>query len=61
MRTYLVTTGILFGAVTIMHILRLALGWQAQIGRWAVPMELSWIGIVVAGALCAWAFALLRR
>ncbi len=61
MKTYLVISGLVFGAVTVMHIQRLVLGWQAQLGGWAVPIELSWIGAVVAGALCAWPFALLRR
>ena len=61
MRAYLVVTGLLFGAVTLLHVLRLAYGWPAQIGGWTVPLGLSWIGLVVAGALCAWAFALYVR
>ena len=61
MRTYLLVTGLVFGAVTLLHILRLAYAWPAQIGGWTVPLELSWFGVVVAGALCAWAFALARR
>ena len=61
MRAYLLITGLVFGAVTLLHILRLAYAWPAQIGGWTVPLELSWIGAVVAGALCAWAFALARR
>lgn len=61
MRTYLLISGFLFGAVTVLHILRLAYALPAQIGGWTVPLELSWIGVVVAGALCIWAFALARR
>ena len=61
MRAYLLISGLLFGAVSLLHILRLAYGWPGQIGGWSVPLELSWIGLVVAGALCAWAFALIRR
>jgi hypothetical protein len=61
MRAYLWITGLFFGAVTLLHILRLANAWPAQIGGWTVPLELSWLGLVVAGALCVWAFALMRR
>jgi hypothetical protein len=61
MRAYLFISGLVFGAVTLMHILRLVYAWPAQIGGWTVPLELSWVGLVVAGALCAWGFALGRR
>jgi D-alanyl-D-alanine carboxypeptidase len=61
MRSYLWVSGLLFGAVSLLHLLRLAYGWPAQIGGWTVPLELSWIGMIVAAALCAWAFALARR
>ena len=58
MRAYLWVSGLFFGAVTVLHVLRLAYGWPAQIGSWTVPLALSWIGVIVAGALCAWAFTL---
>ena len=59
MRAYLWSSGLIFGAVTLVHVLRLAYGWPAQIGGWAVPLELSWLGVIVAGGVCAWAFRLL--
>jgi hypothetical protein len=61
MKSYLLVSGVIFGAVTLLHVLRLAYAWPAQIGGWTVPLELSWVGLVVAGALCAWAFTLARR
>ena len=61
MRAYLWISGLVFGAVTLLHILRLAYGWQVQLSGWTVPLALSWAGVIVAGALCAWAFALTRR
>lgn len=60
MRGYLMVSGILFGAVAAAHLLRLIYGWQVQIGAQAVPMWVSAIGLVVAGALCVWAFGLAR-
>jgi hypothetical protein len=61
MRPYLWISGLLFGAVALVHILRLAYGWPAQIGGWTVPLEVSWLGVVVAGALCAWGLTLAGR
>jgi hypothetical protein len=60
MKNYLIVSGIIFGVVAVLHALRLALNWQAQIGAWGVPMWASWIGIVVSGALCVWAFQVAR-
>jgi hypothetical protein len=40
--------------------LRLLYGWPAQVGAMAMPLWVSVIGLIVAGVLCAWAFALVR-
>ena len=61
MRSYLLVSGILFGAVALAHLLRLIYAWPVQLGAETVPMWISVIGLVVAGALCAWAFALVRE
>jgi hypothetical protein len=58
---YLHITGAIFGIVAIVHILRLAFGWPAEIAGWSVPMWVSWVAIVLAGALCIWAFRLAAR
>jgi len=61
MRAYLLVSGLVFGVVTVVHILRLAYGWPVQIAGFAVPVDASWAGILVAGALCVWAFILALR
>jgi hypothetical protein len=61
MRTYLLVSGIVFGAVALAHLLRLIFGWPVQLGTEVVPMWISIIGVVLAGALCGWAFALVRE
>lgn len=61
MRTYVQITGIIFGVVTLGHVLRLVMGWPIQLAGWVIPMWLSWLGILFAGTLCAWAFRLVRR
>jgi hypothetical protein len=50
--TYARLAGALFGLVALAHVARLALGVPVVIGATAIPMAVSWAGLVVAGALC---------
>ena len=61
MRTYIQITGAVFGVIALVHVVRLILNWPAQIADWVVPIWLSWVAILVAGALCVWAFRLVGR
>jgi hypothetical protein len=61
MRTYIQITGVVFAIVALAHVARLVLDWPAQVAGWVVPMWISWVGILVAGALCVWAFRLVGR
>ena len=61
MRSYLIVSGVLFGAVALLHLLRLLYGWPAQVGTLAMPLWVSAIGLIVAALLCLWAFALVRH
>ena len=61
MRTYIQVSGVLFGVIALLHMVRLLLDWPAQIAGWDVPLWISWVAIVAAGALCAWAFSVLRE
>ena len=58
MRAYIQISGVVFGVIALLHIVRLFLDWPAQIAGWAVPLWISWIAIFAAGALCIWAFRL---
>jgi hypothetical protein len=55
-RTYVVVSGAIFGLVALAHVVRAITGAPVQIGTSAVPVWVSWVGAVVAGALCIWAF-----
>ena len=44
-------TATLFIVMTIMHLLRIILGWQVEIGGLSIPFWVSWLGVLVAGAL----------
>jgi len=60
-RRYLLISGVIFGVVAVLHLLRVVNGWPFQVGPWAVPMCPSWLGVLVPGVLCGWAFRLARR
>jgi hypothetical protein len=60
-KSYGLVTGVLFAALTVVHVLRLVYGWESVIGGWTVPLWVSWIAMVVA-ALLAWqGFRLAKR
>jgi len=60
-KTYAAIAAAIFGLVALLHLLRLLMGWSIVIEAWTVPMWLSWIGLVVAGALSYFGARLARR
>lgn len=44
-------SGIFFAAVAVFQLFRLIYAWPAQIGTFVVPMWLSVVAVLVAGAL----------
>lgn len=58
MNAYLRIAGVVFGIYALFHLLRLLLGWPAQVSSWAIPVWASAVGLLLNGALCAWAFRL---
>jgi hypothetical protein len=59
--TYRLVSGIVFGIVSILQLIRAISGWPVQIGPFAVPLWFSWIAFFAAGVLCVWAFRAQRR
>jgi len=53
-------TATLFLVVAIMHLLRIIFGWQVEIGGLSIPSWVSWLGVLVGGALTYFGFALKR-
>jgi hypothetical protein len=60
-KTFAAIAAAIFGLVALLHLLRLVMGWSIVIEAWTVPMWLSWIGLVVAGALSYFGARLARR
>ena len=56
MRTYIVTTGVLFGVITIAHILRM-ISEKPHLAEEFWYLSLT----AVSAALCLWAFLLLKK
>ena len=54
--TYMTVTASLFLVVAIAHLLRIILGWQVEIGGLSIPFWLSWLAVLVAGALSYFGF-----
>ena len=53
---YVVVSGTVFGAVAVLQAVRALNQWPLQVGTLEIPVWASWIAMVVAGGLCAWAF-----
>jgi hypothetical protein len=58
-QTFILTSGIIFAVVALMHVVRLTLRWEVKINQQEIPIGLSAGGLVVAAGLCIWAFWLL--
>ena len=50
-RAYIIVTAVLFLVITIVHLLRVVLGWQIEIDGVNIPYWVSELAIFVTGAL----------
>ena len=53
---YAVVSGAVFGVVAVLQAVRALNQWPVNVGSFEIPVWASWIAVVVAGGLCAWAF-----
>jgi hypothetical protein len=59
-RNYCIISGVLFFMVALAHLLRIIYGMSVQVDNAAIPMLVSWIGLIVTAALSTWALRLYR-
>ncbi len=52
----LMIAGIIFGIVSILHLLRLFFVMEVVVASYVVPMWFSWLGFIVAFILCVLMF-----
>lgn len=57
-KTYTKVSGVIFGVVAIVHLIRVLSGWQFMIGSYDVPAVLSIVAFVVLGYLAYSAYKL---
>ena len=50
-KTFSLVAGVIFGLVSLAHLLRISMAWPVTIGGWGVPMWLSWVAFIGAGGL----------
>ena len=55
-KLYCTVSGVLFSLVALAHLLRIVYGLPISVDDYAVPMLVSWIGLIVPAALAIWAF-----
>jgi len=60
-KEYCVVSGVLFTLVALAHLLRIVFGMSIQVDGFAVPMLVSWVGLVVPAGLAFWAFRISRN
>ena len=53
---YLTLSGLAFTVIAILQAARAATRMPVKIGERMIPVWISWVAAVVAGALAAWAF-----
>lgn len=60
-QVYLVISGTIFGAVSLLHLIRAVSEWPFIIGSMDIPVAASWVGFLATAALCGWALRLTTR
>jgi hypothetical protein len=56
---YLILSGAVFLLVAVLHLFRLVHHWPIVVGTTTIPFTLSYVGLPVSAAYCAWAIWLL--
>ena len=60
-RNYMLVSGCIFALVAVLHLVRVAAGWDLIVGGWTAPVWASVLGIVVPAVLALAAFRLAPR
>ena len=54
-QNYVFISGIIFGLMAIVHLIRIIKGWSFNFGPMEFPIGLSWVGMIIAAAMFIWA------
>jgi hypothetical protein len=61
MRTYVLVSALVFDAVTALQLVRLLLRWPVIVNGFAIPLWVSGVAALAAGAMAVWAMRLLMQ
>jgi hypothetical protein len=50
-RMFSFLAGLIFLVVAVLHVMRLALGWNVVLAGWTIPTSVSWVAFPIAGYL----------
>ena len=59
-KKYCLVSGAIFSLVALAHLLRIVNDMSIQVDDYAVPMSVSWIGLIVTAGLAFWSFQISR-
>lgn len=54
---YVVVSGVIFGLMAVAQFVRALNQVPANVGGVEIPVWVSWVAVIVAGSMCAWAFS----
>ena len=60
-KTFLLTVGITFSLIAVLHLFRVILRWEAMIGELVLPVWVSWLAVAAACYLAISAFSLWKK
>jgi len=60
-RTGLRVASIIFAIFALGHVVRLFKNAKVLVATHQIPMEVSWVGLIIAGGLCIWLWQLSSR
>ena len=60
-KAFSLSAGIIFSLIALLHLLRVAFGWEAILEGWMVPMRVSWVAILIAAYLAYQGFRLGKK
>ena len=59
-KKYCLVSGAIFSLVALAHLLRIVNGMSIRVNDYAIPMWVSWIGLIVTAGLAFWSFQISR-
>ena len=60
-KTFSTLAAAIFAVVAVLHLVRILIGWSIVVDGWTVPMWVSWVGLIIAGALSYYGARLAMR